>query len=210
MLGGPLERSGFLPPSGASNRRAVVYSCSAVLSVTWSIRWRPSWCERFCRWGARNETSPTRSRSHSCFARESSPSASSSRQLHAAAAEQNTTFRASAPDPQVPVGSGSGGTPSLRWTLAFPLLVASRGWTASRCARAGARSNISLAKGGPGTETGLTTGLAMRIGGCAGHAARYGRWGGGGVRDYDSFESVELADDVCLALRLALSGRVLR
>ena len=31
MLGGPLERSGFLPPSGASNRRAVVYSCSAVL-----------------------------------------------------------------------------------------------------------------------------------------------------------------------------------
>ena len=34
MLGGPLERSGFLPPSGASNRRAVVYSCSAVLSVS--------------------------------------------------------------------------------------------------------------------------------------------------------------------------------
>ncbi len=34
MLGGPLERSGFLPPSSASNRRAVVYSCSAVLSFT--------------------------------------------------------------------------------------------------------------------------------------------------------------------------------
>ncbi len=32
MLGGPLERSGFLPPSSASNRRAVVYSCSAVLT----------------------------------------------------------------------------------------------------------------------------------------------------------------------------------
>ena len=31
MLGGPLERSGFPPPSGDANRRSVVYFCSAVL-----------------------------------------------------------------------------------------------------------------------------------------------------------------------------------
>ena len=33
MLGGPLERSGFPPPSGDADRRSVVYFCSAVL--TW-------------------------------------------------------------------------------------------------------------------------------------------------------------------------------
>ena len=32
MLGGPLERSGFPPPSGDADRRSVVYFCSAVLS----------------------------------------------------------------------------------------------------------------------------------------------------------------------------------
>ena len=32
MLGGPLERSGFPPPSGDSDRRPVVYFCSAVLN----------------------------------------------------------------------------------------------------------------------------------------------------------------------------------
>ena len=32
MLGGPLERSGFPPPSGDSDRRPVVYFCSAVLT----------------------------------------------------------------------------------------------------------------------------------------------------------------------------------
>ena len=31
MLGGPLERSGFPPPSGDADRRSVVYFCSAVL-----------------------------------------------------------------------------------------------------------------------------------------------------------------------------------
>ena len=33
MLGGPLERSGFPPPSGDANRRSVVYFCSAVLNT---------------------------------------------------------------------------------------------------------------------------------------------------------------------------------
>ena len=32
MLGGPLERSGFPPPSGDADRRSVVYFCSAVLT----------------------------------------------------------------------------------------------------------------------------------------------------------------------------------
>ena len=32
MLGGPLERSGFPPPSGDADRRSVVYFCSAVLN----------------------------------------------------------------------------------------------------------------------------------------------------------------------------------
>ena len=31
MLGGPLERSGFPPPSGRVTRRSAVYFCSAVL-----------------------------------------------------------------------------------------------------------------------------------------------------------------------------------
>ena len=33
MLGGPLERSGFPPPSGDADRRSVVYFCSAVLTA---------------------------------------------------------------------------------------------------------------------------------------------------------------------------------
>ena len=33
MLGGPLERSGFPPPSGDADHRSVVYFCSAVLKI---------------------------------------------------------------------------------------------------------------------------------------------------------------------------------
>ena len=43
MLGGPLERSGFPPPSGDADRRSVVYFCSAVLiaGTGWYPRFSP-------------------------------------------------------------------------------------------------------------------------------------------------------------------------
>ena len=42
MLGGPLERSGFPPPSGDADRRSVVYFCSAVLSPKLLVLDEPS------------------------------------------------------------------------------------------------------------------------------------------------------------------------
>ena len=65
-------------PPGTCGRRSAPSWRSARFGITWSIRWRRSGCERPGRWAVTNEISRTRSRSRSCFARESSPSASSS------------------------------------------------------------------------------------------------------------------------------------
>ena len=61
-------------PPGTCGRRSVPSLSSTYFGITWSIRWRPFGCARPGRWVETSKTSPTRSRSRSCFARESSPS----------------------------------------------------------------------------------------------------------------------------------------
>ena len=63
---------------GTCGRRSVPSLSSTHFGITWSIRWRPFGCARPDRWAETSEPSPTRSRSRSGFARESSPSVSSS------------------------------------------------------------------------------------------------------------------------------------